>query len=44
MRRRQAVAALIAGALILLGLLAVFAVDLSNNEARSRKVVESDAH
>jgi signal transduction histidine kinase len=44
MRRRQAVAALIAGALILLSLLAVFAVDLSNNEARSRSVVESNAH
>jgi signal transduction histidine kinase len=44
MRRREAVAALIAGALIILGLLAVFAVDLSNNQARSRGVVEAQAH
>ena len=44
MRRREAVAALIAGALIILGLLAVFAIDLSNNQARSRGVVEAQAH
>ncbi|HXO07779.1 MAG TPA: ATP-binding protein [Solirubrobacteraceae bacterium] len=44
MRRREAVAALIAGALIILALLAVFAVDLSNNQARSRGAVEAQAH
>ncbi len=44
MKRREAVATLIAGALIVLALLAVFAVDLSNNQARSRSVVESQAH
>ncbi len=44
MKRREAVAALIAGALILLALLAVFAVDLSNDQARSRTVVEFQAH
>ncbi len=44
MRRREAVAALIAGALIILALLAVFAIDLSNNQARSRSVVEAQAH
>jgi signal transduction histidine kinase len=44
MRRREAVAALIAGALIILALLAVFAITLSNNQARSRSVVEAQAH
>jgi signal transduction histidine kinase len=44
MRRREAVAALIAGAAIVLALLAVFAVDLSNNQARSRSNLESQAH
>ncbi len=44
MRRREAVAALIAGALILLALLAVFAVDLANTQARSRSEFQAQAH
>ncbi len=44
MKRREAVAALVVGALIILALLAVFAVDLSNNQARSRSDIESQAH
>ena len=44
MRRRDAIATLVVGALIVLALLAVFAIDLSNNQARSRSNIESQAH
>ena len=44
MRRRDAIATLVVGALIVLALLAVFAIDLSNNQARSRSDIESQAH
>lgn len=44
MKRREAIAALVAGASIIFALLAVFAVDLSNNQARSRSNIESQAH
>jgi signal transduction histidine kinase len=44
MKRREAVAALVAGATIILALLAVFAVELSNNQAQSRNTIESQAH
>ena len=36
MKRKEAIAALVAGALIVLALLTVFAVELSNNQAKSR--------
>lgn len=44
MRRREAVAALVVGALIALGLLAVFAIKLSDNQTRSRADLETQAH
>ena len=44
MKRRQGIAALIAGTLILLGLLAVFAVELANNQSQSRTSLETQAH
>jgi signal transduction histidine kinase len=44
MRRKQSIVALVAGALIVLGLLAGFAVELSNNQAQSRRHLETQAH
>ena len=44
MKRREAVAALFAGASIVLALLAVFAVELTDNQARSRSDLEAQAH
>ncbi len=44
MRRKQGLAALLAGALIVLALLAVFAVELSSNQAQSRHNLETTAH
>src|SRR5579862_2859592 len=44
MKRREAVGALIAGTSIVLALLAVFAVDLTDNQARSRGNLERQAH
>lgn len=44
MKRKEAVAALIAGASIVLALLAVFAIELSDNQASSRSNIESQAH
>ena len=44
MRRRDAVAALIAGSMIVLALMAVFAIDLSNNQAQSKSDIEAQAH
>jgi signal transduction histidine kinase len=43
MKRRQGVATLITGALILLAALAVFAVELSNSQSQSRRRLESQA-
>jgi signal transduction histidine kinase len=43
MRRRDAIAALIAGSLIVLGLMAVFAVEISDNQSRSRSDITSQA-
>ena len=44
MRRRDAVAALIAASMIVLALMAVFAIDLTNNQARSKSDIEAQAH
>jgi signal transduction histidine kinase len=44
MKRRDAVAAMVVGTLIVLALLAVFAIELSANQARSRSDIESQAH
>ncbi len=44
MKRREAVAALVVSAVIILALLAVFAVELSNNQAQSKSNIESQAH
>jgi signal transduction histidine kinase len=44
MKRREAIAALVASATLILALLAVFAVDLSNNQSQSRTNIESQAH
>jgi signal transduction histidine kinase len=44
MKRREAVAALFAGASIVLALLAVFAVQLTDDQARSRSDLEAQAH
>ncbi len=44
MKRKQGLAALVAGAVIVLALLAVFAVELSDNQAKSRKSLETTAH
>ncbi|HEY2201216.1 MAG TPA: histidine kinase dimerization/phospho-acceptor domain-containing protein, partial [Solirubrobacteraceae bacterium] len=43
MKRREAIAALIASAVIILALLAVFAVDLSNSQAQSKSNIETQA-
>lgn len=44
MRRRETAAALIAGALIVLALLVVFAIELSNSQSNSRANLETQAH
>jgi signal transduction histidine kinase len=44
MKRRDAIAVLIAGAIVVFGLLAVFAVELSNNQAKSKADIESRVH
>jgi signal transduction histidine kinase len=44
MKRRDAIAVLIAGAIIVFGLLTVFAVELSNNQAKSKADIESRVH
>jgi signal transduction histidine kinase len=44
MKRKEGLAALVAGALIVLALLAVFAVELSDNQSQSRTDIEKQAH
>jgi signal transduction histidine kinase len=44
MRRREAVAALVAGAMIVLALLTVFAIELSDNQAKSKQDIENRVH
>jgi signal transduction histidine kinase len=44
MKRKQGLAALVAGAVIGVALLAVFAVELSDNQAKSRRSLETQAH
>ena len=44
MKRREAVAGLIVGALVVLALMAVFAVELSDNQAKSKQDIESRVH
>ena len=44
MKRTQGIAALVAGALILLALLTVFAIQLSDNQSTSRRTLETQAH
>ena len=44
MRRRETVAALFAGALIVLALLVVFAIELSSSQSNSRSNLETQAH
>jgi signal transduction histidine kinase len=44
MKRKEAVAALVAGALIVFALLTVFAVELSDNQAESKQDIESRVH
>ncbi len=44
MRRRQAIAALIAGSMIVLALLTVFAMELSNTQAKSKQDIEARVH
>ncbi len=44
MKRRDAIAVLIAGAIVVLGLLSVFAIELSNNQAKSKADIESRVH
>jgi signal transduction histidine kinase len=44
MRRRDAIATLVVGTLIVLALLAVFAIKLSDNQSRSRSDLETQAH
>jgi signal transduction histidine kinase len=43
-RRRQAVLALVGSALLILGLLTVFAIELSNTQAKSKRDVEARVH
>jgi signal transduction histidine kinase len=43
-KKREAVAAMIAGTFIVLGLLAVFAIELANTQAKSRADVEARVH
>jgi signal transduction histidine kinase len=44
MRRKQGIASLVAGTVVLLALLAVFAVEISNNQSNSRRNLETQAH
>src|SRR5690349_14684135 len=44
MKRREAVAGLIIAALVVLALMAVFAVQLSDNQAKSKQDIESRVH
>jgi signal transduction histidine kinase len=44
MKRKEAVAALVVGAAIVLGLLTVFAIELSDNQAKSKHDIESRVH
>jgi signal transduction histidine kinase len=44
MKRSQGVAALIAGVVLVLALLTVFAIELSDNQSSSRKSLETQAH
>jgi signal transduction histidine kinase len=44
MKRKEGLAALVAGALIVLALMAVFAVELSDNQSKSRADIEKQAH
>ena len=44
MKRREAVVAIIAGTMLVLGLLAVFAIELSNTQAKSKGDVEARVH
>ena len=44
MKRRDAVLAVAAGALVLLGLLAVFAIELANTQAKSKEDVKTRVH
>jgi signal transduction histidine kinase len=44
MKRREGIAVLIAGAVIVLGLMTVFAVELSDNQSKSRNDIQSRVH
>ena len=44
MRRREGIAVLIAGAMIVLGLMTVFAIELSDNQSKSRHDIQSRVH
>jgi hypothetical protein len=44
MKRREAVTALVVGSMVVLGLLAVFAIELSDTQAKSRQDVEARVH
>jgi signal transduction histidine kinase len=44
MKRREGIAVLIAGAMIVLGLLTVFAVELSDNQSKSRHDIQNRVH
>jgi signal transduction histidine kinase len=44
MKRREAIATLIAGTMIVLALMAVFAIELSSTQANSRQALEKQAH
>ena len=44
MKRNERIAALFAGALVILALLAVFAVELSDNQAKSRQDIKNRVH
>jgi signal transduction histidine kinase len=44
MKRKEAVAALVAGALIVFALLTVFAIELSDNQAKSKQDIEARVH
>ncbi|MFZ0041680.1 MAG: hypothetical protein WAK93_10260, partial [Solirubrobacteraceae bacterium] len=44
MRRREAVAGLVIGAMVVLALLTVFAIELSDNQAKSKQDIENRVH
>jgi signal transduction histidine kinase len=44
MKRREGIAVLIAGAMIVLGLMTVFAVELSDNQSKSRHDIQTRVH